>query len=487
VIFDIYQTGNNTYRRYLARPDGSTVDMGEALGKVFRIDGAWYAAEAGQVLAITPDAPTRSILSEGATGTFFTTDVAILNPNNSAVPVTIRYLRENAPELQETRTLAALSRTTIHVDDISGLEGTSVSTVVEAPASSPVVVERLMSWDATGYGGHLGTSVDRPRPRWLFAEGAQGFFSTFFLLANSSANEATVKFTFLIEQGTPVTHTVNVAPGARKTVYTGDVADLINRSFATVIESDVPIVAERAMYFGDSPLWLGGHGSAGVPEPAHKWFHAEGATGSLFDTFILLANPNPIDVTVNLTYRTETGQVISRQRILPASSRLTLNLENEAPELASTAVSTRVESTSFPIVSERAMYWGTTGAGWREAHDSFGVTESGLKWGLAEGRSGGPRGYQTYVLVSNSSFTTAALRATFVKEDGTTVVRTYSVPRDTRYNIPTGDITELANANFSTIVESTNGTPFNVESAIYWNANGVIWEGGGNTVGTRLQ
>ena len=42
-----------------------------------------------------------------------------------------------------------------------------------------------MTWDATGYGGHLGTAVDRPRPRWFFAEGAQGFFHTFFLLANS--------------------------------------------------------------------------------------------------------------------------------------------------------------------------------------------------------------------------------------------------------------------------------------------------------------
>ena len=112
---------------------------------------------------------------------------------------------------------------------------------------------------------------------------------------------------------------------------------------------------------------------------------------------------------------------------------------------------------------------------------------TGETWGLAEGRSGGPRDYQTYVLVSNSSTLPLDLRATFVKEDGTTVVRNYSVPRESRHNIPTGDIPELANSNFSTIVESTNGTPFNVESAIYWNANGIIWEGGGNTVGTRLQ
>jgi hypothetical protein len=286
-----------------------------------------------------------------------------------------------------------------------------------------------------------------------------------------------------------VTHTVKVAPGERKTIYTGDVADLINRSFATVIESNVPIVAERAMYFGDSPVWFGGHGSAGVPELAQTWYHAEGATGSLFDTFILLANPHPVDVPVDITYTTDAGQVIPRTRTLPASSRLTINLEDESPELANAAVATRIRSHTLPIVSERAMYWGTTGAGWREAHNSFGMTQTGVKWGLAEGRAGGPRAYQTFVLVSNPStdFATANLRVTFVKEDGTTVVRTFDVAVSQRLNIDTSGISELANSNFSTIVESLNGVSISVESAIYWSVNGVTWEGGGNTNATRLQ
>jgi hypothetical protein len=474
------------FRRYLARTDGSVVDLGDGMGEPFWVDNAWHIAAGPQLLAVDATVPERSILSEGATGTFFTTDVAILNPHDKDVPVTIHYLRENAPELQETRTLPALSRTTIHENGITGLEGTSVSTVVESPAGSRVVAERLMSWDSTGYGGHLGQSVDQPRVRWYFAEGAQGFFQTFFLLANSGAGEATVKFTFLIEQGTPVTYTVDVAPGARKTVYAGDVAALINRSFATVVESDVPIVAERAMYFGDSPLWLGGHGSVGIPEPGYRWYHAEGATGSLFDTFILIANPHPVDVTAHITYTTDKGVVIHRSKVIPASGRLTINIEDEAPELANVAVSTLIEPVAYPLVSERTMYWGTTGTGWREAHNSFGVTEQGTRWGLAEGRSGGPRGYQTYVLVSNPSGGSTDLRVTYVKEGGGSVVRFYTVQASQRLNIPTADIPELANSNFSTIVESL-GPAITVEGSIYWNANGVIWEGGGNTMGTRLR
>jgi hypothetical protein len=483
VIFDM-GFDPSPFRRFLARADGTVVPLGNTIGEPFWIDGAWHIAAASQLFAVDPNTPERSILSEGATGSFFTTDVSIFNPHDSAVPVTIRYLRENAPEIVETRTLPALSRTTIHEDEITGLEGTSVSTVVDAPATKAVVAERLMSWDSTGYGGHLGSSVDRPRVRWLFAEGAQGFFHTFFLLANSGASKATVKFTFLIEQGTPVTHTVEVDPGTRKTVYSGDVAGLINHSFATAIESDVPIVAERAMYFGESPLWLGGHGSAGVPEPAYRWFHAEGATGSLFDTFILIGNPHPVTVTVHITYTTDTGVVIKRSHDIAASSRLTINAEDEADELANTSFSTMIEPAWYPIVSERTMYWGTTGTGWREAHNSFGATEPASRWGLAEGRRGGPRGYQTYVLLSNMSQFPTLVSVNFVKENGTTVGRTYNLNPSQRYTVDTSTIAELADSNFSTLIES--GVPITVESAIYWNANGVIWEGGGNTVATRL-
>jgi hypothetical protein len=131
------------------------------------------------------------------------------------------------------------------------------------------------------------------------------------------------------------------------------------------------------------------------------------------------------------------------------------------------------------------MYWGGPG-GWREAHNSFGVTSSGIKWGLAEGRAGGARGYQTYVLVSNQEFSSAALRVTFIREDGVAIERSFDVRPRQRLTIDASAISELAGSNFSTIVESIDGVPINVESAIDWNANGVIWEGGGNTVATRL-
>jgi hypothetical protein len=485
--------GSQVVQQYIRFADGTVREMGPSFGHAgqFRfIDGAPFIVAGNQLLAVGAAPLSRSILSEGATGTFFSTDVALLNPAATEVPVTLRYFREGQPEIQDTRTLPARSRTTIHLDDVPGLESAAVSTQVDAPAGSTVVAERLMSWNATGYGGHLGNAVNAPRRKWLFAEGAQGFFSTFFLLANSGTEDATVRFTFLVEQGDPVEHTMTVPGGSRKTFNAGELAALVNHSFATIVDADLPIVAERAMYFGSSPLWLGGHGSAGVAEPAYSWYHAEGATGALFDTFILIANPNPTETQVSVTFNTDTGVPIFRMKTIPPFGRLTINIEEEAPELASTAVSTRVTAigsyNSGPIVSERAMYWGTTGDGWREAHNSFGVTEPGLKWGLAEGRVGGDRGYQTYVLVSNGNGTAANLKVTFIRENGTAIEKTYTAGPGERLNIPTLDVPELANSNFATIVESINGVTINVESAIYWNSGGVVWEAGGNTVATPI-
>jgi hypothetical protein len=91
------------------------------------------------------------------------------------------------------------------------------------------------------------------------------------------------------------------------------------------------------------------------------------------------------------------------------------------------------------------------------------------------------------VLVSNhSQHETAALRVTFIREDGVRIQRPFDVRPSERLTINASDVPELADSNFSTIVESLSGAPINVESAIYWNANGITWEGGGNTVATRL-
>ena len=68
-------------------------------------------------------------------------------------------------------------------------------------------------------------------------------------------------------------------------------AELVNNSFGMEVTFTLPGIAERAMYFGLNPLWIGGHESVGVTLPSRNWFLAEGATGTFFETFVLFANP----------------------------------------------------------------------------------------------------------------------------------------------------------------------------------------------------
>ena len=72
------------------------------------------------------------------------------------------------------------------------------------------------------------------------------------------------------------------------------------------------------------------------------------------------------------------------------------------PSLANVAVSTTVTA-DVPVIVERAMYWPGGGGEWYEAHNSFGATAVGTRWGLAEGRVGMGEGFETYILLANSN------------------------------------------------------------------------------------
>ena len=340
-------------------------------------------------------------LAEGATGPFFDLDVSIANPNASAASATVTFLKQDGTTVVQDITLESMTRRTLHVDGIAGLEDAGgVSTVVTSTSGKPLIVERTMFWDASYYGSHGGTAVDGPRTRWLFAEGSEGYFSTFVLLANAAVTPSTVTLTFLREGTTPFVRTVTVPPTSRVTVAAGSIPELVNRSFSIVVDATSPIVAERSMYFGTARVFDGGHESAGVSEGATSWFLAEGATGPFFETFVLVGNPNPQPAALTFTFLTDGGRTVVRRKTVPANGRLTVNIEGEDPVLANAAVATTIVADQ-PVIAERAMYWPGPPSTWAEAHNSFGTTTLARKWGLAEGRVGMAHGFQTYILLAN--------------------------------------------------------------------------------------
>jgi hypothetical protein len=345
-----------------------------------------------------------------------------------------------------------------------------------------------MRWDATGYGAHTEKATAGPATTWYFAEGSQGFFQTFLLLSNpgTTPNSATVQW--LLEGGTTVTTTHDLPATSRETIFAGDVPGLVDQSFGIVVTFTQPGVAERAMYFG-TPLFNGGHESAGETSPATDWFLAEGATGTFFTTFVLMANPNADAADLEITYFPTSGVPVTKTQTLAGNSRLTLNIAAEDPTLAGTSVATRVQS-SQPIVVERAQYWPGLPDTWYEAHNSFGVTQAGQKWGLAEGRVGGPSVASTYILLANPGTEEATVTIQYLREPGSspqTVTQTVTVGATSRVTVPVDPFSATppaAGETFGAIITSTQ--PIVVERALYFDAGGVLWAAGTNATATRL-
>ena len=459
-------------------PQDSIIQSG---GKAFRVS---YMAGTGNDVSLLPTESTY-YLSEGATGSFFDTDILIANPNGTAVPISIDYLKEDGTTISQTATLDPTSRVTIRANDVAGLEAAAFSTVVKSLTGLPIVVERTMRWDATGYGAHTDKATGGAAYEWYFAEGSQGFFWTYLLLTNpnSNANEATV--TFLRENLPPLERKYQLGPKSRATIDLGQDPELVNTSFGIEVKFDNAGTAERAMYFGETPLFKGGHESAGETVTSSSWFLAEGATGSFFETFILIANTHSEDINATLTFYPASGTPVVKTKTVPARGRITVNIETEDPALADGAIATQVTSFVPRLIVERAQYWPSTPDLWQESHNSFGVTAPGTRWGLAEGRVGGPESYQTYVLFANTGTTDAQVTATFLRESGAPVTKVITVPAQTRVNLAVNsDVPELVNERFGAVI--TSDQPVVVERAMFWDANGVFWAAGTNATATRL-
>jgi autotransporter-associated beta strand protein len=437
-----------------------------------------------------PEPTYTYYLAEGATGSFFDDDVLIANPNEAQAPVTLTFLREGGATVVVQRTIPARSRVTIHVDQLEGLQDVSASVKVESTERLPLIVERSMFWDQSYYGGHTANAVSKPEKQWTFAEGSQGgFFDTYILIANANDSPTKVTFTFLRENETPVVKMVDVGPFARQTIHTGAYDELKERAFGIVVEATEPVIAERAMYFASQPnkTWAGGHVNTGTVAPSNSWFHAEGATGAYFKTFILLSNPQDTAAKIDVKFLLDTGQVIDRPKTLEPKQRVTINPATEDPLLANAAVSTVVRS-DVPIVSERSMYWeGDVAGGLGEGHNSSGIPETGLRWGLAEGRNGGDRNFATYILLANPAAAKANVRITYLREGGAPIVKEYEVAATSRFNVDVKTVVpELQNSSFGAIIEVLNDVPIAVERSLYWDANGALWAGGTNALATRL-
>jgi Tol biopolymer transport system component len=441
-------------------------------------------------------------LAEGALNAFFDTRLALLNVGSDAGRVLLRFLQPGGLTLPRFELLPAGRRRTLTRTDLTGLVSPDFSTVVES--DQPIVVDRTMSWDASGYGSHTESSVSAPATTWYLAEGSTSAdFALFYLLQNPNPTATTANVRYLRPSGQPpIDRQYPLAPQSRTTIAVDDQGpELAFTDLSAVVTAGLPIIVERAMYLTrPGQTFAAGHGSAGVTAPAASWFFAEGATGPFFDLFILLANPGSLPAEVTVDYLLLGGAVWSKSYVVPANGRFTIWVDDEqipagsgARPLDNVAVSSTIRSTNgVPIIAERTMWWPSpalTAGYWTEAHNSPGATATATRWALAEGEVGGAQAAETYILIANTSSFSGTARVTLYFEDGTSANLPYTLLPRSRTNVPVSThFPVAAGRRFGALVESLGATPAQivVERAMYTSPGGVTWTAGTNALATPL-
>jgi hypothetical protein len=444
-----------------------------------------------------PNGRYQANFAEGASNAFFATRFALLNPGSQPAHVQFRYLRDSGQVVPLTVLIAPHSRYTENPANSVGELG-AFSTIIES--DQPIVADRTMTWDRTGYGATAETARPASSTSWFFAEGATAAFQLFYLIENPGDDEAQVTVRYLLPITPAFEMVYHVAPHSRLTIPVNDQDPrLASDEISAEMHSTTAVIAERAMYLtpaGGRPMDAG-HASAGVTAAAPRWFLAEGATG-FFSLFVLIANPSDDVATLDITYLLPIGAPLHRTMTVPPRSRRTIAVNDEefpgiGKALTNTPVATVVTSVATPsvptpvnVVVERSMWWPSTG--WYEAHNSPGATSTSPLWASGEGESGGEFGAETYYLIANTSDFAGQARVTFMFEDGTMVADTVAVAANSRVTVAGGDVPQAAGKRYGVTVESLpqaagGQTPgLVVERAMYWNANGLFWAAGTNSL-----
>lgn len=339
--------------------------------------------------AVVAPSPTW-YFAEGATHSGFSLFYLLQNPWHVAIDVRVRYLRTQDVPLEKTYRLEPRSRRNIWVnvepfDDVGAiLASAEVSAVIESLDGLPIVAERAMyrtDGATTFLAGHAGAGVTTPAPNWFLAEGATGpYFDQFVLIANPTADSASVRLTYMLDDGQTLSRDVTVAAQTRSGVWV-DVEQfdgiegypLADVAVSTTVEAlnGVPLIVERAMWWpGSAPTWHEAHSSAGAVSTGTLWAVADGTVGGdrAVETYLLIANTSSSPGSATVTLHFEDGASSSLVYALPARSRTNVAV---GPDFGASVDGRRfgatVESTGTcpaQIVVERAIYANAPGRRW---------------------------------------------------------------------------------------------------------------------------
>jgi len=378
--------------------------------------------------------PSRTwYFAEGYTGGEFRDYLTFFNPGSVDVNALTTYYPEGASPVTENYRIAAGGRFTVFVNGVAGLAPNGQATKIEADGE--IVAAQTEYFDYGGRrGGHSSLGASAPSKEWYFAEGYTGnMFDTYLLLFNPNEKASPTIVTYFLEGGAPVVQRFDVPPLFRGTILVNAVVP--NRSVSMAVASELPIVAQRTIYFsmGIPNGVNGGDCALGIDKPSKTWYLAEGSTQNYFDEYVLVLNPGGETANVTAGFYPETGPYGFHFQVAPYS-RTTIHV-NSIPALASVNAAAEVSS-DRDIVVERTMYINRDSR--RGGHVSNGISATSTAWYFSEGYTGGT--FDEYLLLFNPGDQGAAAGITFHVENGSDVRYECSVPPKSRATVHVDDI-----------------------------------------------
>jgi hypothetical protein len=456
------------------------------LGALLFQSGIAAAAAADSGRVVNGAASSVWYLAEGSTAWGFYTRVTIENPNNSRLHARLTYMTRDGEVDGGVVSLAPESQTTINPADVLGQ--TDFSTRVKCVEGDPIAVDRTMTWtsydQSRPYGpdtsmisepypyyygydeGHSSVGVTAPTTTWYLPEGCSAYgFETWLLIQNPNVGRARCTITYMTEDAGPIKVVKYVAGGFRASFNMKD--DIGEKSASIEVDSDVPVIPERATYKNNRRA---GSDSIGATTPAQDYYLAEGTTAWGFTTFLLVQNPNGSPVQVTVYCRTPKGEKVLDPIKVLANSRRTIKVNDLLPN---TDVSFRVHG-SAPIVAERSMYW-DNGTG-EASHDAIGMPSLHMRFYLPDGNADER---DTWTLVDNPNPAPVKIEIAYFCEAGIgDVWFTDTIPARSRKSYNMSD--RLPYGRASTRVTSlSSGRKIMVERSMYWYGRGA----GTNTIG----
>lgn len=321
---------------------------------------------------------------------------------------------------------------------------------------------------------------------WYLAEGHVGNnFQEYLTLEDPSASSyAHVTVNYLLRGKPSFSQSVTLSPSTRTTINVNGALNVATNASAgqdvsLYITSDIPIVAERPIYFtykGDVP---GGSDIVGQTTPGQHFIFANGETLTGYETWITALNPiGQPTATVTVSYYSGGALIGQSSMTIPGGQRNTLMANNTLP--AGKQFYIQVDSTQ-PIVVERPMYGRATVAGISGTvtggSSVQGVTPA-TDWYYASGGTGlGSAASQENLVIANpdanNSGTAASVTITYALSNGITQNVTVAVPAKSQVirNV-NSDVGQVALVAMH--VSSTNGIAIVTERQQFFSNSALV-------------